>query len=152
MAPLVRSEPGASSPCGEGGREGRQARPGPGHSALRARAGAVEPLRRSAPASLLQPGPGSGGGAMAAEGRAAVAAAELQPEGDAEGGGSSEPEGGFGQLLEEEEDGEDAGYVLYRYGRGGAVPRGPSRGGGRGVAELRPQVWGASGRGRDTFR
>lgn len=48
---------------------------------------------------------------MAAEGT--VAAAELQPEG--EGGG--EPEGGFGQLLEEEEEGEDGGYVLYRYGR-----------------------------------
>lgn len=66
---------------------------------------------------------------MAAEGKVAAVAVELQPEGDAEGG-SSEPEGGFGQLLEEEEDGEDAGYVLYRYGRSGAVPRGqtgPSR-------------------------
>ncbi|XP_005486299.1 protein farnesyltransferase/geranylgeranyltransferase type-1 subunit alpha [Zonotrichia leucophrys gambelii] len=50
---------------------------------------------------------------MAADGRAA-GAVELQPEGDVEGGSSSEPEGGFGQLLEEEEDGEDAGYVLYR--------------------------------------
>lgn len=58
---------------------------------------------------------------MAAEGRAA---AQLQPAGE----GSGEPEGGFGQLLEEDEEGEDAGYVLYRYGRGGAAPERPGRG------------------------
>lgn len=57
---------------------------------------------------------------MAAE---RTAAEELQPEG--QGGG--ELAGGFRQLLEEEEeegaeDAEDAGYVLYRYGRGGAGP------------------------------
>lgn len=52
---------------------------------------------------------------MAAEGTAAVAAAELQPEGEVGG----EPEGGLGQLLDEEEEGEDAGYVLYRYGQVG---------------------------------
>ncbi|XP_052557311.1 protein farnesyltransferase/geranylgeranyltransferase type-1 subunit alpha-like [Tympanuchus pallidicinctus] len=44
-------------------------------------------------------------GAMASEG---MAPAELQ----AEGGTDVEPESGFGQLLEEEE--EDGGYVLYR--------------------------------------
>lgn len=51
------------------------------------------------------------------------AAAELQPEG--QGGG--ELAGGFRQLLEEEEEegAEDAGYVLYRYGRGGAGPERP---------------------------
>lgn len=57
---------------------------------------------------------------MAAEGPAAAAAAELQPDGEE----SSEPEGSFGQLLEEEEQGEDAGYVLYRYDHGGGAPDG----------------------------
>ncbi|NXY79215.1 FNTA geranylgeranyltransferase, partial [Glareola pratincola] len=44
---------------------------------------------------------------MAEEGRVA---AELQPAGE----GSGEPDGGFGQLLEEDEVGQDNGYVLYR--------------------------------------
>lgn len=70
---------------------------------------------------MVPPVPGSGSGAMAAE---RSAAEELQPEGQ----GAGELAGGFRQLLEEEEEegAEDAGYVLYRYGRGGAGP-GPER-------------------------
>ncbi|KAM9214050.1 protein farnesyltransferase/geranylgeranyltransferase type-1 subunit alpha [Leptosomus discolor] len=89
--------------------------------------------------------------AATAEGTAG--AAELQPEG--EGGG--EPQGSFGQLLEEEEEGEDAGYVLYRYGprrrspRAAGMWRPPPRREGSGDASSRrvapEKAFGGGGRG-----